>query len=643
MLDILRQHAQSWLIKVLFAIIIAVFVFYGVYSFSERQRGVGILAYVAEKPILVKDFLQEYEDQVRAAQAQNPSITKEDLERYNYKQQVFFQMVRKILILDQADKLGVALSQTELQSDIGRVPIFQNDKGQFDYDLYKQKLRSLGLSPEAFELAQSQEWLFEKMVLYAAMPAYVAKQEARSLYNYSSEQAQVSYLDFPATDFASQVTVTPEQVKAYYEANRERYKRQAEAKIEFVEVSPRLLAKADAVTDQEAKGYYDANPDKFKHPEMLKASHLLVLLGPDAKDEEVKAAEKRLTDLAARMRKGESLEKLLTQQGQPAVTGGDLGWFAKGTMVPEFEQPAFGLKKGEVSGPVRTQFGLHVISVQDKKPEGTASFEESKGEIKREMAEDKAAETVGKTADQILEELLGGADLAKLAQNAGLTAKTTGFFSRTNAPAELGVGPEGLNLVFSVAPGKPVPQALSTGEGFVLAKVVEAKPESFPAVEEVTEQVKADIVSEESMKLAEAKAKAAAEQVQTPEGAAKVLQDAKNKLKAGAPFGRQGFMQDLGMVPALAAAAFAAKDPGWLPGAYGTARGYVVAKLDARIVPSDADWQASQDKVMSQIIPLRQEELLIAYLQYLFEKQPIKIVDKSILGDIPLLENTGKK
>ena len=145
------------------------------------------------------------------------------------------------------------------------------------------------------------------------------------------------------------------------------------------------------------------------------------------------------------------------------------------------------------------------------------------------------------------------------------------------------------------------------------------------------------------MKLAEAKAKATADEVKTPEGAEKVLKAAKDKLKTAAPFGRQGFMQDLGMVPALAEAAFSAKDPGWLPGAYGTARGFVVARLDKRTVPSDADWQANQAKVMNQINPLRQEELLISYLQFLFEKMPIKIVDKTILGDIPQLENAGKK
>jgi peptidyl-prolyl cis-trans isomerase D len=639
MLDILRQHAQSWLIKAVFGIIIAVFVFYGVYSFSSRQKGVGVLAYVDDTPILTKDFLQEYEDQTRMAQSQNPSLTKEELDKHGFKQQVFYQMVRKQLLLDQAAKLGVGLSQAELQTEIGRVPIFQNDKGQFDLDLYKQKLQSLGLSTEAFEQNQRSELLFEKMVIYSVLPAYVPKDEARSLYNYSAEQAVIDYVNFSAASFASQVNVTPDQIKTAFEANKEKYKRPAEAKLEYIEVSPQSLAKPEIVTDDEAKAYYDGNQDKFKHPEMIKADHLLVLLAPDASDADVKAAEKRLNDLAGHLRKGEPIDKVLALPGTPQVTGGDLGWFGKGTMVPEFEQAAFGLKKGEVSAAVRTQYGLHVIQVLDKKPEGVTSFDEAKADIKREMAETKAAETVGKTADQLLEEILAGADLSALAQTNGLTTQTTDFFDQSNPPATLNLNPEALKLIFSLAPGKAVPQALTSGEGFLLAKVVDAKPENYPTLEEATDRVKADVVVEEAAKLAQAKAAEVAELLKTPDGQAKVAQDYADKIKTSRPFGRQGFIGELGLAQDLVQAAFSNQAGTWLPGSYQVGAGYVVAKLDKRIVPSDEDWQANQNRVMSQLYPLRQEELLAAYLQYLFEKQPMKIVDKDFFASI---QQTGQ-
>jgi len=641
MLDILRQHSQSWVIKAIFGIIIAVFVFFGIYSFRD-QRGVGgVLAYVGDKPILVKDFMSEYEGALRQAQAQNPSLTKEDLERFGFKSQVLMQMAGRVLIFDQAEKLGVNVSQAELQAEIARVPAFQNDKGQFDYELYKEKLKSVGLIPENFETDQKRDLLYEKMVLYSILPVYVTAPEVRSIYNFSQEKAVVDYIPFPARDFASQVNITDDKVKEVYEASKEKYKRPAQAKIEYLEISPAALADPKQVTDQEAKAYYDGNPDKFKHPDMIKANHLLVLLPQDAKDEDVKAAEKRLTDLAARLRKGEALDKVLAAPGQPAVTGGDLGWFGKGTMVPEFEQAAFSVKKGEVSPTVRTQYGLHVIQVVDKKPEGVTPYDEAKEDIKRDLAEDKAAETMGKTVDMMLEELIGGADISKLAQAKGLASKTSELFSRQRPPLDLNLTPESLSLIFSQQPGKAVPQAMASGEGFVLAKLVELKPEYIPPLEEVAKTVNADILTDESLKLAEAKAKEVAADLMTPEGQAKVDQAYKGKFKTSEPFGRQGIIQELGQAPALAEAAFSAKAPGWLPGAYGVVSGFVVAKFKERQVPTDAEWMRDRGKIMAQAVPFQQEQMLRAYMQYLLEKNPIKTVNKDILGPAGMGQEPG--
>lgn len=643
MLDNMRQHAQSWVIKAIFGVIILVFIFYyGVSSFQGRH-GTGIVAMVGDTPILVKDFLSAYEDTVREAQAQNPSLTAEDLDKHGLKTQVLQQLVGRTLVLNQAEQMGVAVSQTELQAEIGRIPAFQNPQGQFDLELYTQKLKSLGLKTDAFEQSQRAEMLMEKMVTYVVLPTLVSPQEVRSIYDFSQEKAVVSYLEFPAGAFAGQVQVTPEQIQAAYEANKEKYKRPSEVKIEYVEISPHALADPELVTDQEAQAYYTANPDKFKHPEMIKASHLLVLLPKDAKDEEVKAAEKRLAELAPRLRKGEPLDKLQALPGVPAVKGEDLGWFGKGTMVPEFEDPAFALKKGEVSGPVRSPFGIHIILVQDKKPEGVTPFDEAKDDIKRELAEDKAAETVGKTADQFLEEMLGGAELSKLAATKKLTAQTTDFFTRQAPPENLPLTPESLALLFSTAPGKVVPQALTTSEGFVLAKVLDGKPEAIPPLADVADQVKADIVAEEALKLAEKSAKAVAADLATPEGQGKVDSQYKGQFKTSAPFGRQGFLRELGMVPLLAEAAFTAKAPGWLPEAYSLQSGFVVAKLDQRVPPTENDWQRDKQRIMTQALTFQREELYGAFIRLLYEKNKPRIVDKSVLGDADLPDVTDGK
>ncbi|MFZ5425612.1 MAG: SurA N-terminal domain-containing protein [Thermodesulfobacteriota bacterium] len=636
MLDILRQHSQSWVIKTIFGIIIAVFVFFGVYSFDNQRPGGGVVAYVGDTPILSKEFINEYEGFVRQAQSQNPNLTNEELERFGAKRQVLMQMVGRVLLFDQADKLGVAVSGKELQAAIASLPPFQNDKGEFDMELYKQKVRSLGLLPEQFEADFKRNLLYEKMVFYSVLPTWVTPAEARSVYDFSQEKASIDYIDFSAGDFASQVSVTDEKVKAVYESSKEKYKRPAEVKIEYVEISPEALADPKQVSDQDAKASYDANLGKFKHSDMVKANHLLVQLPQDAKEADVKAAEKRLSELAARLRKGEALDKVLAGKSEPAVAGGDLGWFAKGAMVPEFEEAAFALKKGEVSGIVRTQFGLHVIQVTDKKPEGVTPFEEAKEEIKRELAEEKAAETLGKAVDQLLEELIGGAEVTKLAKSKGLESKTSEFFTRQRPPLDINLTPESLSMVFSTEKGKAIPQAMPSGEGFVLAKVVDANPETIPALEAVAGEVRKDIIADEALKLAEAKAKETAELLKTPEGQAKVATEYKDKIKTSAPFGRQGVIQGLGQAPALVEAAFSLKEPGWLQGSYAVAGGFAVGRLKERAYPTEEQWQRDRAKVLEQVVPFQEEVMFRAYMQYLWEKNPIKIVNKELAGSLEL-------
>ena len=141
----------------------------------------------------------------------------------------------------------------------------------------------------------------------------------------------------------------------------------------------------DAVTEDDAKKFYDANPEKFTNPDIVKASHILFRLAPDATPEQAKAAEKKAKDAIVRANKGEPFDKLaaeLSEEPGAKERGGDLGYFPKDKMVPEFADAAFAQKVGSVSAtPVKTKFGYHVIKVTDKKPAGTATFDEAKGQI----------------------------------------------------------------------------------------------------------------------------------------------------------------------------------------------------------------------------------------------------------------------
>jgi len=646
MLDFLRRHSQSWLIKVIFGAIILVFIFFGVYTFRGAQTsGNGVLAYVGSKPILVQDFIHGYEEVIRQMQQQDPSMTREEADRRGYRTDFFQNMVARELIAQQAAKLGVGTSETELRAEIGRIPAFQNKQGTFDLDLYTHKLAALGATVAAFERDQKDAMLQEKMVDYITLPTYLSMASIRSTYDFVQEKAVVNYIPFMAADFASQVSVTPEEIQKEYDARKAAYKLPAMVKIEYLPITPDALSDPKSVSDADAKAYYDANPDKFKHAAMVQVKHIFVPLPQNATDDQVKAAEKRLNDLSAHLRKGEPFAKVLAIPGTPAVQGDDHGWIAQKGVKPEFE-PIFALNKGEVSAPIRTDVGLHIIQVADKKPEGVTPFDEAKADIKKQIAGDKVAQTMSKTTDQMLEELIGGAQLSKLAQDKGLTVKTTDYFSIRDIPKDLGFTKESASLLFSLPAGKPLPQAVPSGDGqtadgLALVRVVDVKPEHIPALEEISDTIKKDITIRKSTQIVEAKAKEAAGLLATPDGQAKLEEQYKAQMKISEPFGRFGPIPDFGQVPQLSNAAFTAKAPGWL-GSFAIPGGIVLAKLEKRVPPEDAQWQAQKDQFARRDQDAREEQLYRSYLTALQEKTPVKVVNQQVLTP-PVAEKDGSQ
>lgn len=163
-----------------------------------------------------------------------------------------------------------------------------------------------------------------------------------------------------------------------------------------------FAAKA-TVTPEEAKEFYEKNKEKFKQPEQVKASHILIEVKPEAPEAEKKAARQKIEAIQKKVKAGEDFAKLAQENSQcpSSKQGGDLGYFGKGQMVPAFETAAFGLKVGEVSGIVETQFGYHIIKATDKKAESTVAFDTAKEQIMQRMKSGKVQEAVGRYVDEL--------------------------------------------------------------------------------------------------------------------------------------------------------------------------------------------------------------------------------------------------
>ncbi len=388
------------------------------------------------------------------------------------------------------------------------------------------------------------------------------------------------------------------------------------------------------------EAYYKGNSKAFERPESVEVRHLLIMLPPDATEDEVKAAETRMRELAQRLRQGEDFAALLPKnpaQGDNLM-GEDYAWLSRGALPKEFvafEDAAFGLEKGKVSDPLRTTVGLHVLEVREKRPAGVAPLADVKDEIKAILAEERAADRLTKVMDAVQDKVVAGVELAKAAEEEGLAMGQTPLFSKDMPPVNLKLAPQGLETMFGLAQGETTDTPLTTQDGFLFAKVVEARPAAVAPLADVKDRIVAELVEKDALAKAKEAAEAAAADMKTPEGVAKVLAAYKDKATLSQPFTRQGFIPGLGMVPPLVKAAFEQKSVDWLPQVFAVSDGFVLARPEKRIEPDPAAWNADKDKWMQSLLQSKQSELFRAYLTTIQDQAKIEMVNVDILGPRP--------
>lgn len=638
MLDPMRKYAQSWGIKLVFGLIIIVFVFWGVGS-SQGDRAT-ILATVDDQPILIKDYEKAFQENMRLVKNKNPNVTDKELQDGGFRWQVFSNMMTTHLLEAQAKKLGITVTTEELRAEIAKIPAFQNESKQFDPKRYETLLKANEVAPGEFEADFRQQLLLEKLAAFIGLPATVAESEARSIFDFMREQAVITYIPFTAADFAKGVTIADEQVKTYYDGRKDEFATPAQVKIDFVEFTPKAMSKPAEITDAEIEADYKANPKKYERPEQVRVRHILMMLPPDAPKDVVDAAEGRMKAMAEKVRKGADFATLIPKDPTNAdgILGEDWAWLPKGSLPKEFgpfEEKAFALKKDELSEPVRTSLGLHLIQGGEKQAAGQRSLAEVKDEIRADLAEQRAADKLTKALDVVQEKLSSGETLEAAVASQQVALKTSEFFAKATPPAELGLSEQALTAIFALKKGQVADAPLSTEDGFLLVRAAEVKEPGVEPLDAVKDVIKTRLTEEEAMKRAKAKAEETAKAMETEDGRKKVLAENKDKIATSQPFSRQGFIPGLGMAPVLVQTAFEAREPGWFKTAFGVSGAYVLAGLDKRL-PADASlWDKEKERWMSTLTQSKQTELFRAYLQTLQQGARIEIVNETILGPRP--------
>ena len=639
MLDILRKGAQSWGIKVLFGIIIIVFVF--TFGMSRVQNNGGnVLATINEAPLLVTHYQDKLQRSMDMARTQNPGLTSEVLIQMGIKQQIFDQMVNEELLLQKASELGISVSKEELANKIHLIPAFHNEANIFDPEIYKNVLRNNNLSPGTFESDFMYDLLIEKLVSYIGATGRITEEQVKDIYDYGMSKATISYLMYPWTTYVDQVNATEEQITKYYEDNKSQYIVPAQAKISYIEITPGTLADHNSVSSQEIEDYYNKNKEQFKIEEQVNARHLLIRLDEDASDEEVTKAMDKIELAQNELKEGKDFTEVAqtyTEDPSGTTTGGALGWFSRGRMVLPFEEAAFALEPGQISEPVRTQFGIHLIQVEEKKASGYQEYKDAIPSILDTIARDRALEKLQDYLDQALELIFAGEDVQAVAENIGfqLRVRETDYFSKDQRPAELtDLSSDNLAVLFDLPVNATTQNPIQIQDGYLLATKIDTKEATTQPLDEVRDSIIDTITREEASKLAQSAADKDSALIIADEKAVEHILESRNAtLTESEPFGRQEAIADLGQNQLASQTIFNADQNTWLPASYAFQDGYALIKVLRTLPPNTEDWEQEKEEWITALNQRSEQEVFQGLITELRSTMKIKIFNQAILAN----------
>ncbi|XXK27516.1 SurA N-terminal domain-containing protein [Arenicellales bacterium nBUS_45] len=393
MLTAIKERASGWIAWTLVALISIPFALWGINSYFEGASKI-VVATVNGVEIEKTDYQNSLSDQRRMlVQMMGQNVDADYFASRAFKLQVLETLIDSRLQAEYLRDRGFRVTDEQLSKKISSFSAFQVD-GQFDPTRYEQLVRNAGLSVEGFERQQRQQGAIDQLRAgLRGSSLVVSSMTDRAIeLLYQRRVAQFTVVDIAA--FEDSLVVESEALRDEFDANRAQYVQPEQMQVEFIRLSVDELGKQANVSELEQRAFYDNNVERFTQPESRSASHILLSLAGDDAEDVVDTREQEAKGIAARARSGEDFAKLAeTYSKDPgsASRGGDLGIIRPGAMAPSFETVVFDLKEGQISDPVRTAYGWHIIKVTNIRESNVRPFDEVMGEIKtileREWAE----------------------------------------------------------------------------------------------------------------------------------------------------------------------------------------------------------------------------------------------------------------
>lgn len=499
MLQDIRDKSQGIVVKIIVGFIVVTFALFGVDALVNSFISSESVAKVDGVEITRTQMLQGAETQRRQLISMmggqvNPALLEDNL----LQRRALEELIQRVVLANQAKGLGLGVSDAQVDAYLLQAEQFQVD-GQFDQNTYLNFIRSLGFTPLAFKERIKQDVLIQQPRNAISGSEFVLPYQVDSVSELQSQERTYDYVSFSLADESENTSVSEDELKAYYDANKENFKTPEQVKVNYVVISSSDFYSKVNVTDAELQEAYQASISSLAQEERS-ASHILI----DTTDLSDDEAESRLEEIQAKLKSGENFAVLAAEYSDDIGSkndGGNLGYVEKGTIDQAFDDALFSMKKGELKS-VKSGFGYHLIKLNDITKPDVPTFASKKTELKQDLLEAKAIDALLTAHEDITDLAYASDKLDIIAKEYGVDVLQSAYFGRDGGSDEVTSNASVIAAAFGNAvleDGQNSNLIELNDDQVAVLHLNDHKQEAFQSYEDTKEQVASIVVQNKAV------------------------------------------------------------------------------------------------------------------------------------------------
>lgn len=629
MLSSMRNNRKI-LSVVLWAVIIAfVSTIFVVWGIGGRENRASFVAKVGDSTIGYDEYRNFYDNTVKQLRAVFGNAYDEYAKSQDIDALVISELINRRLFLAEAIRLGIPASDYEVIETIKNISAFHDDKGQFDSERYVQALNYNRQTPAVFEASVRDDILIGKLQsLIRDGQSAVSDAAIMNEYNYRGKMAQVSYFSVPISTFPLKDAPSADALSSYYERNKNSYRVPAKIKLKYISFDENAFQPGDiSIDNKEIEGYYAERISSYTVPESVVVRNIAVSVSDWNDEKIVQAAKAKIDEALSFLKKpGADFVAAVKKYSDPSASANDglVGRVYKGQLKPDFEEAIFVAKQGEVTDVLKTDFGYHIVKIEEKTPGKVYTLDEKRDEITEAIKNNKQKTAFRNHVLSVYKDILKAGNItaySEASSNGNLKVLSTPLFAENEPTLPVFLSkPDALRNMFSLSKTE-LGQLIEDGAVTYLFEVEDKIPFKIPALDEVKEQVTEAYKKEESAKAG----LAGVEKALAEQGFDKTAASFKAVVSKSGEFQRSepddAFLGEQVLINAI----FASKQGETLKNAYLIGDKVYAIKVERIILPSTDAFENEKEAIASYIRSVKAEEAIVSYIDTLKSKVKIEI------------------